>query len=132
MAPKQEASSSKVMASKQKSFSGSPSSQRNKAKKQSSPKQKASIENYLPRYPQCLKEADQVNQYLIPIIDNSTNFVLGPIYFPTATEELPTYYPVNYDEPLLLSLPGLHRTGWSTKGTIRSWPTVFPSWEKMG
>ncbi|KAG5551718.1 hypothetical protein RHGRI_009957 [Rhododendron griersonianum] len=113
-----------------KASSGSTASRKSKAKKQSSPKPKASTENYPPRYPQCLREADQVNQYLIPIIDSPTNLVLGPIYFPTAPVELPTYYPVNYDEPFTSFTSGLHRTGWSTKGTIQSWPTVFPSWEK--
>lgn len=118
------------MAPKQKASFGSTVSHKSKAKKLSSPKQKASTENYPPRFSQCLRETNQVNQYLIPIVDTPTNFVLGPIYFPTALDELPTYYPVNYDEPLLLSLPGLHRTGWSTRGTIQSWPTVFPTWEK--
>lgn len=127
MAPKKTLLS-KAMASKASSRSSiSPSS---KAKKQSSPKPIAFVETYPPRYPQCLREANQVNQYFIPIVDNPTNFVLGPIYFPNAPRELPTYYPADFNEPLLLSLLSLHRIGWSTKGTIRSWPTVFPSWEK--
>lgn len=108
----------KAIASKASSKSSTPQS--SKAKKQSSPKPRASVETYPPRYPQCLREAKQVNQYFIPIVNNLTNFVLGPIYFPTVPGELPTYYPVNFDEPLLLSLSGLHRTGWSMKGTIRS------------
>lgn len=132
MAPKK-ASLGKAMASpasSKLSTSHSSKAKTSKATKQNSPKPKPSVKAHPLRYPQCLKEAQQVNQYIISIVNNPANFVLGPIYFLNAPAELPTYYPVNYDEPLLLSLPGLHWTGWSTKGTIRSWPSIFPSWEK--
>jgi hypothetical protein len=80
------------------------------------------------RFPPSLTQGGKLSNFFIPLKSQESRFILGPIFFPHAPEELPTYYPVSHDEPLLLSLPGLHRTGWETRGTIRSWPTVIPEW----